>query len=278
MSFTALNWAWEQECHGGGVAKAVLVYLANCASQDGGDCFPSLGKICRRVQHTERAVRKAVASLIEQRLIEKEPRLTVTGRCTSPHYRLPVVPLATPAKTQGSTPVNSQESPPVESHGEGCENAGVTPAKTQGNTSLVPEEESVTPETLSTRAHARATRGRKRPAETEHPRFAEFYAAYPRRQGRRHAARAFAAAIARGADPDAIIAAVQRQRPNPNPKYRKLPVTWLNGDCWRDEPEPTRDERLMEIVGLKPGTSFTPTWSMDDTTMPYRPLIGSHTP
>jgi hypothetical protein len=108
-------------------------------------------------------------------------------------------------------------------------------------------------------------------AESEHPRFAEFYGACHRKEGRRHASRAFTAALSRGADPDDIITAMRRQIPNPNPRYRKLPATWLNGDCWKDEAPPSRDERLLEIVGLKPS------WSFDDPpSPPTRPSIGRH--
>jgi hypothetical protein len=106
-------------------------------------------------------------------------------------------------------------------------------------------------------------------AESEHPRFAEFYGACHRKQGRRHASKAFTAALNRGADPDDIIAAMRQQTPNPNPRYRKLPATWLNGDCWKDEAPPSRDERLLEIVGLKPSWSFE-----DPPPPPARPSIG----
>jgi hypothetical protein len=115
MSFTALNWAWEQNCSSG-VAKSVLVYLANCASQEGGDCFPSIPTICQRTQHTDLAVRKALKQLVAADLLEIEPRTLSNGRQTSNLYRLPVVSIQpTPSNSQGSedaiyTPSNPQGS------------------------------------------------------------------------------------------------------------------------------------------------------------------------
>jgi hypothetical protein len=97
----------------------------------------------------------------------------------------------------------------------------------------------------------------------EHPRFAEFWLAYPRRVARRDASEAFTAAvIKRGTDPDVILEGLRRQRFSSDPRWIKHPAAWLNGNRWLDEPEPTRHERLMEAVGLNP------TWSMDDDDPP----------
>src|SRR4051812_44988208 len=100
MSFSALNWAWEQSCPSG-VAKSVLVYLANCASQEGGDCYPSVPKIALRVQHQEETVRKALKALVKADLLEIESRVVQNGRQTSNRYRLPVVSIATPPNSGG---------------------------------------------------------------------------------------------------------------------------------------------------------------------------------
>lgn len=148
MSFTAINWAWEQTCPSG-VAKSVLVFLAKCASQEGGDCYPSIPLICKRVQHHDAAVRKAIRQLVEARLIEIQPRTAANGRQTSNLYRLPVVSVATPANSQGSpgddyspswtapTPAKSMGLDPREiAPPPPCEIEGVTPANSRGNPSV----------------------------------------------------------------------------------------------------------------------------------------------
>lgn len=83
MSFTALNWAWAQTCRNG-IAKSVLVYLANCADRNG-ECFPSIPTIARIVQHGEASVKTAIRGLIEDRLLEREQRERNSYR-----FRLPV--------------------------------------------------------------------------------------------------------------------------------------------------------------------------------------------
>jgi hypothetical protein len=90
MSFAAENWAWGQDC-GGGVAKSVLAYLSFKADRYNGKCWPGLDTIIKAVQHTERAVRKALDELVRRKLIEREQRFDKKGRCIttlSTGYRL----------------------------------------------------------------------------------------------------------------------------------------------------------------------------------------------
>lgn len=71
-------------------------------------------------------------------------------------------------------------------------------------------------------------------------RFKEFYAAYPRRVAPRAAEKAWVAALKRGIDPQLLIDAAERLaiscRGRDN-RFTKHPSTWLNGDCYLDEPE-----------------------------------------
>lgn len=157
MSVAATTWAWAQKCHNG-VAKSVLAYLANCANQDGEECYPSIATICERTEHHELAVRKAIRLLAEAGLLEVTPYVLPSGRQGSNRYRLPVpttaIPqeaseTATPAKSQvvvnlpqepeeqgflplgpvAVTPAKSRESGPAHP----CGIAGGTPAKSQEN-------------------------------------------------------------------------------------------------------------------------------------------------
>jgi hypothetical protein len=68
--------------------------------------------------------------------------------------------------------------------------------------------------------------------------FERFWVIYPKRVAKEAARRAFAAAIKRGVDAEALVAGAQRyavERKSQNPKYTKHPATWLNGGCWEDE-------------------------------------------
>lgn len=64
-------------------------------------------------------------------------------------------------------------------------------------------------------------------------RFDDFWAAYPKRTDKIAAKVAWAKAI-KLADPQVIIDAARRYRP-PDPRYTKIPPTWLNHGCWEDE-------------------------------------------
>lgn len=72
--------------------------------------------------------------------------------------------------------------------------------------------------------------------------FAEFYAAYPRRQDRRDAERAWKAALKRGAHPQHVIAAAGRysdqvRSQGTDRRYVKLPATWLNKGAYDNDVE-----------------------------------------
>lgn len=73
--------------------------------------------------------------------------------------------------------------------------------------------------------------------------FDRFYAAYPRKVGRKDAERAFQRA-ARDVDPERLVDAAERYAADPNqPTDRSKiphPATWLNQGRWDDEPLPAR--------------------------------------
>lgn len=71
-------------------------------------------------------------------------------------------------------------------------------------------------------------------------RFDEFWDAYPRRDAKAKAKIAWGKALQRGAQVGEILAAVERYAIDPNreAKFTKNPATWLNGDCWLDDPLP----------------------------------------
>jgi hypothetical protein len=74
------------------------------------------------------------------------------------------------------------------------------------------------------------------------PSFADFWDVYPRHEGKRAAVAAFERAVKR-ADPQMIINGAKRYREDRNRvgQFTKHPATWLNQDCWTDDPLPARD-------------------------------------
>lgn len=77
--------------------------------------------------------------------------------------------------------------------------------------------------------------------------FAEFWSVYPAHVGRRAAFKAFAKARTR-AEHQAIVAGAQRYAHDPTrkPEFTKHPATWLNADCWLDEPAKSGVEAIIE--------------------------------
>lgn len=74
--------------------------------------------------------------------------------------------------------------------------------------------------------------------------FEDFWAIYPRRQGRKAAQDAWGKAV-KGMDPGDIIAGAHRYATDPNREdaFTALPTTWLNQGRWDDEPLPARTPR-----------------------------------
>ncbi|WP_329405486.1 hypothetical protein OG563_26860 [Nocardia vinacea] len=89
----------------------------------------------------------------------------------------------------------------------------------------------------------RAMRGPtpRRARASEDPRFATWWAVWPRKQARAAAAKAFPGAL-RKIEFDALMAATRRyvEDPNREDAYTPHGATWLNGERWSDAPNPRR--------------------------------------
>ena len=75
-----------------------------------------------------------------------------------------------------------------------------------------------------------------------HASFEAFWKRYPRKVGKKAAAKAFAKAVKQGADPQTIIAGIERYRLPDEDRFIPHPTTWLNAGRWEDEqpPQPKR--------------------------------------
>ena len=71
--------------------------------------------------------------------------------------------------------------------------------------------------------------------------FGAFWLTYPKRREREDALAEWKAAIDRGADPERMVAAATayaRERAGEEPRFTKMPATWLRKGCYDDEPDP----------------------------------------
>ena len=79
--------------------------------------------------------------------------------------------------------------------------------------------------------------------------FELFWNAYPRHVSKGGARKAYAAAIGK-TTPEQLLAGAKRyagERTGQDPKFTKHPASWLNQECWADEPAPDPTMRLFEV-------------------------------
>jgi Helix-turn-helix domain len=114
VAIGVMNWVWthSQSRHG---ARLVLLAIADCASGDGGNAWPSNKELQRKTNLTERAVRTAVAELIGMGELAVDFNAG-PGGCN--RYRVIMTPPADPAPGKVCPPAESaprQSLPPEES-------------------------------------------------------------------------------------------------------------------------------------------------------------------
>lgn len=69
--------------------------------------------------------------------------------------------------------------------------------------------------------------------------FQDWYAVYPKHVGRGAAVNSYNRARKNGATADELLAGAKRylaERKGQDPQFTKAPATWLNQECWTDEP------------------------------------------
>lgn len=108
MSVRASSWAWESS-RSTGSAFLVLLALADHAGQDGGDCWPSVGRLARRCRVDERTVQRAVATLVDlgELIVEEAAGPRGTNRYRLTFATAPALPLDDPQPV--SKPVDPRQ-------------------------------------------------------------------------------------------------------------------------------------------------------------------------
>lgn len=66
--------------------------------------------------------------------------------------------------------------------------------------------------------------------------FAEFWSAYPRKEAKRAAVKAYRAALKRATAEDILKGAKRYAATRPEPRFTAMGATWLNADRWEDSP------------------------------------------
>jgi biotin operon repressor len=219
MSVAAMSWAWQQDCPTP-TAKLVLLKLADNAN-DAGECWPSLATIARHCGVERNTVWRVIRQLAERGLVRVEHRC-VDGVALPNRYRL--------ALTVGGV---YQKSPPSTSDIQGVYEKS-PPGVYQKSTKPSESEPSDSPPIIPPKGE------RARPRQDPPEGWAEWYAAFPHKVGKRTALIAYRKALQR-APPAQLIAGLERYIASKPPDQAWChPATWLNGDRWLDQPAARR--------------------------------------
>ena len=198
----------------GGTRKLTLLCLSDHANDAGSNCYPSIASIAKRICCSESQARRNVHALIEAGYVSVEPG-TELGGGSSRRYRINLerlTPCTDATPSMDATP-STGASPP-----------------------LAPMR--VTPSIHDTRT----IRTIKEPLKANgymDVLFAEFWTAYPRKEKKPRALKAFRSIKPDRACVDAMLAAITRQCASTqwleaSGKYIPHPANWLNDEQWKD--------------------------------------------
>lgn len=225
MTIEALNWAFARHDIRGS-ARAVLLVLANRADA-GGVCWPSQETIALESGFSDRTVRTALAELADLGAIEF---------VRSGTYRI----CREAENSSGRNYLEAENSSGVKSSADRkiSHLTGKSRRSNRKNFPTNPKEPTIEPKVLSRSEPELLLEGEPVPRKPKTDQaFDAFWAAYPRRQDRGHAEKAWATAL-KTAPPNAIMAGLEKYSFSPDPKFIPLAATWLNGRRWTDEPAP----------------------------------------
>ncbi len=131
------------------------------------------------------------------------------------------------------------------------ETAIETPAETPPETRFVAGiQYNTTPDLLGSKKESRELRSLPRARRATM--FEDWYQAYPKKVGKDHAERAYAAAVRRGASDSELAEGLQRHRFSSEKQFIPNPATWLNQGRWKDDPDaftPLRPAPIEELTG-----------------------------
>ena len=207
-------------------------------NRDTGDAWPGTETLAEDIGRGRTQVHEALGSLADRGHLE----ITTTsgGKGQTNRYR-PIL--------KGPNPSENRTKPfgnPNPSEKQTLRKSGTNPSENRtkpfgnpkGNPYEEPYEEPIEGECLSPPL--------SRPSKiTDDAEFESFWRVYPRKEAKGAARRAFAKAR-KSVELDVLVAGATRyagDRSHENPKYTKHPATWLNGECWADEPVQTRQEK-----------------------------------
>lgn len=195
-------------------AKIVLYWLADHHNGETNRCFPSLARLCECAEMGKTALVGHLDTLENMGLIERVKTKRDDGGWSSTSY---ILHLKEPLVRKTNNPCSESETPLVR----------------KANTNLVSNNLGKEPN-ISAKADDR---------------FDDFWSIVPRKVGKGQAKKAWRSALKKS-DAETIISAMQeysRQREGQDHQFTAHPATWLNGERWLDEAQPSQQDFYNQI-------------------------------
>ena len=211
MSIRLMSEVWRTDL--ATIEKMVLLVIADHASDDGTEAWPSQATIAAKASISIRTVQRAVNSLVENGYLWMQKGAGGSATCREdrrPHkYTINI------ERLRGDSETTRDERGDIES------DDGATLATSTGRLSR-PMNHPIKP-------------------SNETPEFDLFWNSYPIKVGKAAALKAWVKAVKVEA-PDVIIAGAVRYADDPNrhPSFTAHAATWLNAHRWNDSPLPPR--------------------------------------
>lgn len=287
-----IDWAWAQPIMNNPGARIVLMCMARRVD-DAWECTASQEEVAADAMMSSRSVRRHLEQLEAGGFIERRKRFDEKGRRLPDRCRLN--PGAEPGDRLSGSRIDHRTDWPVANLACGSDQReSLTDKLASGQDGLWPDWPVVDPsesdipssdpaDTLTSGQIGRASssptenynnnpsstkkggaggkRNRAQPSGEEHPRFAEWYAAYPLHDKRPQAVKAFNKAIAKVRDAQVLIDAAKRyaeQDPRVKRGFIKGPSVWLNNDCWNDAIPPDPDQQRSDVRPNAPAPALPP--------------------
>ena len=254
-----------------------VVAIADCYNSSKGRAWPSYSYISRGTGLSWSAIARSVSKLHALDIIHKVSGGTGRANTYRPAFRESPSEIASPET--GDTSVTHETG-------------------TKHETSLTDETTPVSPTTPDP-SHACDTIPlnprsisvgdyRGIPADGGAPGddgFEQFWANYPKREGRTLAKQAYCRVVADGIAPDTLIAKARQYaeaKADVDAKWLKMPANWLKEECWLEDPQPprTREPKPPRAAKPKPpkGKMQEPTRAAERVVNKQQPVAKSAKP
>ena len=217
MSIRVMTQVWDSGQYSGS-KLLLLLALADFAHDDGDNIYPTVDTLVQKTRCDRRTVQRNLRQLEGEGAIRL---VRPASRHGPAEYQIGAA-FCRPSGDEGRYPVPSGAASDAN---QGRRDAAQTVIKE-------PLKEPLK-ETKNARERARVKDLKEE--------FGEWYQHYPRKVARGAAEKAFATVWREGAELADLIAGAKRyaaQVAGKETEYIKHPATWLNAECWLDEPDP----------------------------------------